>query len=145
MEVIAALANGITLGLISAGIFLEAYHRIYAPEIVKSIEMLVFAIIGLVVNLIVAFTLSDHRHAGHEHAGHERDHREHGSHEHEDEALKDDLNTHSAYLHVLGDALSSAGVIAAALVIWKTGWMLADPIASVLIGIVLIIGGLGGS
>ena len=85
--------------------------------------------------MIVAFTLSDHRHAGHE-----RDRRENGSHEHEDEALKDDLNIHSAYLHVLGDALFSAGVITAVLVIWKTEWVLADPIASVLIGIVLIIG-----
>jgi Co/Zn/Cd efflux system component len=43
------------------------------------------------------------------------------SYENEDEALKDDLSTHSAYLHVLGDALSSAGVTAAALDIWKTG------------------------
>ena len=43
------------------------------------------------------------------------------SYKNEDEALKDDLSTHSAYLHVLGDALSSAGVTAAALDIWKTG------------------------
>ena len=43
------------------------------------------------------------------------------SYENEDEALKDDLSTHSAYLHVLGDALSSAGVTAAAPDIWKTG------------------------
>jgi Co/Zn/Cd efflux system component len=64
--------------------------------------------------------LSGHKHAGHEYAGQEHDHREHGSYENEDEALKDDLSTHSAYLHVLGDALSSAGVTAA-LDIWKTG------------------------
>ena len=43
------------------------------------------------------------------------------SYENEDEALNDDLSTHSAYLHVLGDALSSAGVTVAALDIWKTG------------------------
>jgi len=69
----------------------------------------------------VAFTLSGHKHASREYAGQEHGHHEHGSYENEDEALKDDLSTHSAYLHILGDALSSAGVAAAVLDIWKTG------------------------
>jgi cobalt-zinc-cadmium efflux system protein len=118
-EVVAALANGITLALVSIGIFIEAYHRFYAPEAIKSVELLAFAVIGLVVNLIVAFVL----------IGRDRS-------EHEIE----DLNVHSAFLHVLGDAVSSVGVIAAALMIWRTGWTLADPIASVLIGLIIIAG-----
>jgi cobalt-zinc-cadmium efflux system protein len=118
-EVVAALTNGLTLALVSIGIFVEAYHRIYAPEAIKSVELLAFAVIGLVVNLMVAFVLIG---------------REHGEHEIED------LNVHSAILHVLGDAVSSVGVIAAAIIIWRTGWTLADPIVSVLIGLIIIAG-----
>jgi len=118
-EVIAALANGITLAGVAIGIFIEAYRRLQAPEPVKSVELLIIATIGLIVNLIVAFVLGGH--------DHERD-------EHEAE----DLNVKSAFLHVLGDAVSSVGVIVAALVIWRTGWTLADPIMSVMIGLIII-------
>jgi len=119
LEVLAALANGVTLAGVAIGIFIEAYHRLQAPEPVKSVELLVIATIGLIVNLIVAFVLGGH--------DHERD-------EHEAE----DLNVKSAFLHVLGDAVSSVGVIVAALVIWRTGWTLADPIMSVIIGLIII-------
>ena len=118
-EVIAALANGVTLAGVAIGIFIEAYHRLQAPEPVKSVELLVIATVGLIVNLIVAFVLGGH--------DHERD-------EHEAE----DLNVKSAFLHVLGDAVSSVGVIVAALIIWRTGWTLADPLMSVLIGLIII-------
>jgi cobalt-zinc-cadmium efflux system protein len=121
LEVLAALANGITLAGIAVGIFIEAYHRLRAPEPVKSVELLVIATIGLIVNLIVALVLRGHTH-------------EHGEHK------QQDLNVQSAFLHVLGDAVSSVGVIVAALVIWRTGWMLADPIMSVLIGLIIVAG-----
>jgi len=137
-EVVAALANGITLALVSAGIFIEAYHRFYAPEPVKSMELLAFAAVGLLVNLIVASVLSGHAHAHGDEHGHEH---EHGDDEHgHGPDQREDLNTKSAYLHVLGDAVSSVGVIVAAIVIWQTGWTLADPIASVLIGLIIIAG-----
>ena len=119
LEVIAALANGVTLAGVAIGIFVEAYRRLQAPEPVKSVELLVIATIGLIVNLIVAFVLGGHDH-------------EHDEHEAED------LNVKSAFLHVLGDAVSSVGVIVAALIIWRTGWTLADPIMSVLIGLMII-------
>jgi cobalt-zinc-cadmium efflux system protein len=48
-------------------------------------------------------------------------------------------NVRSAYLHVLGDVISSVGVIIAAIVIWQTGWAWADPVMSVLIGIIILI------
>jgi cobalt-zinc-cadmium efflux system protein len=118
-EVLAALANGVTLAGVAIGIFIEAYHRLQAPEPVKSVELLVIATIGLIVNLIVALVLHE---GGHEGGEHERE----------------DLNVQSAFLHVLGDAVSSVGVIVAALIIWRSGWMLADPIMSVLIGLIII-------
>ena len=120
-EVIAALANGVTLAGVAIGIFIEAYHRLQAPEPVKSVELLVIATVGLIVNLIVAFVLGGHNH-------------EHEDGEHEAE----DLNVKSAFLHVLGDAVSSVGVIVAALIIWRTGWTLADPLMSVLIGLIIV-------
>ncbi len=118
-EVIAALANGITLAAVAIGIFVEAYQRALAPEPVKSVELLVIATVGLAVNLLVAFVLRGHSH-------------EHGEHETED------LNVRSAFLHVVGDAVSSVGVIVAALVMWRTGWVLADPLMSVLIGLIIV-------
>jgi len=57
-----------------------------------------------------------------------------GNHDH------GDLNIHSAFLHVLGDTLSSVGVIVAGILIFFTGWTWVDPLASVLIGVVIVIG-----
>jgi cobalt-zinc-cadmium efflux system protein len=125
LEVIAALVNGITLGWIAIEIFRESWMRWFNPEPIKSMEMLVIAVIGLVVNLVVAFVLGGHHH---EH--------EEGEEEHEE---AEDLNVRSAYLHVLGDAISSVGVIIAAALIWFTGWNWLDPLMSVFIGILIVI------
>jgi cobalt-zinc-cadmium efflux system protein len=51
----------------------------------------------------------------------------------------EDLNVRSAFLHVVGDAVSSAGVIVAAGIIWYTGWQWVDPLVSVLIGILILV------
>ena len=125
LEVIAALINGITLGAIAIEIFTESWTRWQNPTSIKSMEMLVIAVIGLVVNLVVAFVLGGHQH---EHAEGEEEH---------DEA--EDLNVRSAYLHVLGDAISSVGVILAAMIIWLTGWNWLDPLMSVFIGILIVV------
>jgi cobalt-zinc-cadmium efflux system protein len=119
-EVLAAVINGGTLLVIAVGIFLEAARRLQEPEPVKSLEMLLIAAGGLAVNLVVMLVLR----------GHDHDH-EHGV---------EDLNVRSAWLHVLGDTLSSIGVIAAGLVMWRTGWTLLDPLMSVAIGAVLLFG-----
>ena len=113
-EVLAALANGSLLFLMAVGIFREAWRRFQAPEPVLAAPMLVVAVIGLGVNLVVMRVLGDHDHS--------------------------DLNVRSAWLHVLGDMLSSVGVIAAGIIILLTGWMLADPLVSVLIGCVILVG-----
>lgn len=127
LEVVAALINGVTLGAIAIEIFSESWKRWFNPEPIKSMEMLVIAVIGLVVNLVVAFVLGGHAHE-HEH--------EEGEDEHEE---AEDLNVRSAYLHVLGDAISSVGVIVAAGLIWWTGWNWLDPLMSVFIGILIVV------
>ncbi len=129
LEVVAALINGVTLGAIAIEIFSESWQRWFNPQAIKSMEMLVIAAIGLVVNLIVAFVLGGHGH-DHDHEGKE------GAEAHEE---AEDLNVRSAYLHVLGDAISSVGVIVAAGLIWWTGWTWLDPLMSVFIGVLIIV------
>lgn len=131
LEVLAALINGVTLGAIAIEIFSESWKRWFNPEPIKSVEMLVIAAIGLVVNLVVAFVLGGHAHE------HDHDHEdEDGAKAHEE---AEDLNVRSAYLHVLGDAISSVGVIVAAALIWWTGWTWLDPLMSVFIGVLIVV------
>lgn len=113
-QVLAALVNGATLLVVAFGIFREALERLREPASVLAGPMLAVAVVGLIVNLAVALILRDHDH--------------------------EDLNVRSAFLHVLGDALSSLGVIAAGVVILFTGWTLADPLASVFIGLIILSG-----
>ncbi len=129
LEVLAALVNGVSLGGIAVGIFIEAYRRWQSPAVVKSVEMLVIAVIGLILNLAVAFIL---RGGMHSHAGHR--------HETGTAGQPDDLNVRSAFLHVLGDAAASVGVILAALIIMQTGWQWVDPVMSVLIALLILAG-----
>ena len=105
-EILAAFVNGSTLLLISAWILWEAVIRLRAPEAVSGGLMLVVAVSGLVVNVIAARVLV--------------------------KSSSDNLNARGAYLHVLGDLLASVGTVAAAIAIRYTGWLLADPIASIL-------------
>jgi len=114
MKVLAALANGATLLIVAVEIFREAISRFAHPADVIAGPMLVVAVIGLAANLVVALVLKEHDH--------------------------DDLNARAAFLHVLGDALSSVGVIVAGTVMLLTGWSWADPLASVLIGLVILTG-----
>lgn len=111
---LAALINGVSLIVISIFIFIEAYKRILAPEEIRSGIMLIIAVIGLFGNLITALII------GHKH---------------------ESLNIKSAWLHVFGDALASVGVIVGGVIIKITGWHIVDPIISILIGIIIIIGG----
>ena len=111
MEILAALINGATLGLISAFIFYEAYQRLKAAEAVDSLTMAGVAAVGLVANAIAAWAMLP--------------------------ASKENLNIRGAYLHILGDLLSSVGVLVGGLVIYFTGWHWVDPLLSV--GICLVI------
>lgn len=113
-KVLAALANSLLLFVMVFFIAREAWERWLNPREINSGLMLGVAVIGLVANLVVAQVLRAHEH--------------------------DDLNTRSAFWHVLGDALASVGVIGGAILIALTGWYVVDPILSVLIAL-LILGG----
>jgi cobalt-zinc-cadmium efflux system protein len=115
-EILAAVFNGVTLVLISLYIFYEAYHRFMEPPEVASTGMLVIASIGLVVNIIVAWILMR------------------GD-------TEENLNLRAAFLHVLGDLLGSVGAIAAALLILFFDWGWADPVASVVVALLVLISG----
>lgn len=110
-EIFASLINGATLLLIAAGILFEAWDRFFHPEAVKSKEMFIIATIGLVMNLVAASRLHSHSH--------------------------DDLNVRSAFLHVIGDAIASVGVIAGGVIMLFTGWFVVDALISA--GIALVI------
>jgi cobalt-zinc-cadmium efflux system protein len=113
-EILAAFVNGATLLLISAWILWTAVLRLRAPETVGSGLMLGVASIGLVLNLVAARVLV----SGSSH----------------------NLNTRGAYLHVLGDLLATVGTLAAAIAIRYTGWLMADPIASILTTVLIMSG-----
>lgn len=113
MQILAALTNGITLLLIAVEILREAWERVKQPQTIQAGPMLVIAIVGLGVNILVAFVLHEHEH--------------------------DDLNTRSAFLHVMGDTLASVGVIVAGVIILFTGYTWIDPLVSVLIGVLILV------
>jgi cobalt-zinc-cadmium efflux system protein len=113
-EILAAFVNGATLLLISAWILWTAVLRLRSPEQIESGLMLIVAAAGLIVNLIAARLL--YRSSAHS------------------------LNARGAYLHVLGDLLASVGTIAAAIAIRYTGWLTADPIASILTTVLIMSG-----
>ncbi len=113
-EILAAFLNGLTLWLIVVWIGYEAIQRFLRPPVVQAPMMLVTAIIGLVANLGCSWVLR--------------------------RTQSQSINLRSAYLHVLADAVGSVSVIGAAIVIWTTGWHLADPVASLLVCAVILWG-----
>ncbi len=114
LEILAALLNGIILVFISIYIVYQAYLRLVHPQPVQGGLMLIVAVIGLIANIIGALFLFKHSHTS--------------------------LNVRGAYLHILGDALSSVGVVIGGGIIIYTGWYLIDPILSILISLVIIYG-----
>lgn len=111
-EILAALANGVTLVAISIWIFIEAYRRFQDPPEILGGWMMLVAVIGLFVNVAGVFILS----------------RSEG----------ESLNLQGALRHVLADVAGSVGAISAALIIVFTGWRYADPLISVLIGLLVL-------
>ena len=97
--------------------FYEAYTRFSDPPEVATTGMLIIAIIGLLVNILVAWILT------------------------RGGDTKDNLNLRAAFLHVLSDLLGSVGAITAALLIIFFGWAWADPLASVVVAILVLISG----
>lgn len=130
LEVFAALFNGISLAIISIGIWWEAAQRFMTPNEILGVPMMIIAIIGLIANILVALVLKADHHS-------DQDHDHQHKHPHAPGATREDINLHSAYLHVIGDAVSSVGVILAGLAIWLTGALWIDPLISIFIGVMI--------
>jgi cobalt-zinc-cadmium efflux system protein len=116
-EILIALLNGVTLIFISGYIFYEAFRRFLAPPQIKAPLMLGVATLGLVVNIIGILILKG--------------------------SSRGNLNIRGAFLHILGDALSSIGVIVAGIIIFFTKFYLIDPVVAILIGGIILRGALG--
>jgi cobalt-zinc-cadmium efflux system protein len=112
LEILAAWINGVALVVIALLICYEAYQRWSQPPPVKSAQMLVVATGGLFVNLACAWLL-------------------HGDHKH-------DLNVRGAWLHIIGDVFGSVGAIVAGVLMSLNGWYAADPLVSVVIGLLIV-------
>ena len=116
LEILAALFNGVTLFMITVWIFYEAYRRFTHPETISSGKMFIVAFVGLIANVVCAYILKGDTH-GHGHS----------------------LNVKAAFLHMIGDTLSSVGVIIGAIIIYYTNWFIVDPIISVLLCVLILI------
>ncbi|MBJ6987989.1 MULTISPECIES: cation diffusion facilitator family transporter [unclassified Devosia] len=114
VEVLAGLINALTLFGIVVWILYEAFQRFMAPDEVLAGPMFAVAVAGLLINLLVLRILGG--------------------------ADKDHVNIRGASLHVMGDLLGSVGAIAAAIIIWLTGWTPIDPILSVFVSLLILRG-----
>jgi cobalt-zinc-cadmium efflux system protein len=110
--IFAALVNAVSLVVIALLVIWEGVDRLRHPEPAHGGPMIVVAALAVVVNVTISFWL---------HSG-----------------AKDDINIRSAYLHMIGDAISAVGVVVAGIVISTTGQVIADPIVSFLIAILIL-------
>jgi cobalt-zinc-cadmium efflux system protein len=113
-EIMAALANGAILILVSAYIFYEAYRRFFVTPEIETPLMLVTAGVGLAANIIGMLVLRS--------------------------SSRGSLNIKAAFWHIIGDTLSSVGVIIAGIIILVTGWYIVDPVLAIIIGCVILWG-----
>lgn len=110
--ILAALVNSVSLIVIALFIFWEAIDRLRHPEPVHSTPMIMVALMAILMNTVISLWLR---------AG-----------------AKKDLNVRSAYMHIMGDSISAAGVVIAGVVVAFTGASIADPVVSLLIGILIL-------
>lgn len=113
-SILAALANAMLLLVASGAIALEAIQRFSQPPTVAGLTVSVVAAIGILVNGLSAWLLM--------------------------QGSKDDLNLRSAYLHMAADAVISLGVVITGFVMLYTGWYWLDPVVSLIIVVVIVIG-----
>jgi cobalt-zinc-cadmium efflux system protein len=111
VEILAALLNGIGLAIFSVWIVYEGVIRIIHPVAILGPELTLVALVGLVVNLATAAILL--------------------------RAGVEDLNTRSAFLHMLGDTISSVAIVAGGVIIVYTGWTIVDPLLSMLVAVLV--------
>lgn len=116
-SILAALFNAVFLLVIVGGVAWEAVLRLFHPEPVAGVTVMAVAAIGIVINGVTAWLFA---------SGRDRD-----------------INIRGAYLHMAADALVSAGVVLAGLVILGTGWLWVDPATSLIVNAVIVVGTYG--
>ncbi|PWT85413.1 MAG: cation transporter [Proteobacteria bacterium] len=116
-SILAALGNAALLLVVTGGLLIEALHRFQNPEPIATGTVMAVAALGILVNGATALMFMSGR--------------------------KDDLNVKGAFLHMIGDAGVSFGVVLAAALTSLTGWYVLDPLISVAIAVVVLWSGWG--
>jgi len=114
LEILVALVSGLALWAMAGYIFYEAFGRFFQPPEISSLPVLVIASLGLLINLLGMYVLYP--------------------------AREHNLNLRSAFLHLLADSLGSVAAIAAGVAIYWKGWYWFDPLAGVVVGVMIIYG-----
>ena len=110
--ILTALVNAVALVVIALFVFWEAVSRLRHPEPVQSKPMIIVALVAILLNTVISLWLR--------------------------KAAKNDLNVRSAYMHMVGDAVSAVGVVIAGVIVAFTGASIADPLVSILIGLLIL-------
>ena len=113
-SILAALFNAVFLLVVTGGLTWEAIQRFYEPEVVAGKTVMIVAACGIVLNGFCAWLFSSGR--------------------------KGDLNVRGAFMHMAADALVSLGVVVGGLVILLTGWHWVDPVMTLVINAVIVLG-----
>jgi cobalt-zinc-cadmium efflux system protein len=113
LEILVALVNGLVLWAMAGSIFYAAAGRFFQPPAISSRPLIIIAGLGLLVNLFGMYVLMPSR-------GH-------------------NLNLRSAFLHLLADSCGSVAAIAAGVAIWWQGWYWFDPLAGVIVGVLIVV------
>ncbi len=113
LEILVALINGLVLWGMAGYIFYEAVGRIFQPPEISSTPLLVIASLGLLVNLLGMYVLLPTRERG--------------------------INLRSAFIHLLSDSFASFAAVVAGLAIWWQGWYWFDPVAGIVVGVMIVI------
>ncbi len=114
LEILVALINGLVLWAMAGYILYEAFGRFFQPPRISGTPLLVIASLGLLVNLLGMYVLYPSR--------------------------EENLNLRSAFLHLLADSLGSVAAIGAGLAIYLKGWYWFDPLAGVIVALMIIYG-----
>jgi cobalt-zinc-cadmium efflux system protein len=114
LTVVAALANAVLLLSATGGVMWESIRRLHAPEAVDTRTVMIVSLAGAIINAGSALLFLSGRH--------------------------DDLNVRAAFSHLLGDAAVALGVFGASLIIRWTGWLWADPVAGIVVSLLIVAG-----
>ncbi|MCL4130109.1 UNVERIFIED_CONTAM: hypothetical protein GTU68_044696 [Idotea baltica] len=145
IEVLSGFVNGLFLSVIGLMVFVEAVERLLEPPPIRTERLLAVAVCGLVVNLCGIFAFSSHSH-GHSHGGGSHSHggshgHSHHGHSHAQKSShghSHNANMEGVFLHILADTLGSVAVIISSFLIDWYGWLIADPICSLILSVLIL-------